>query len=90
VGLKERVEQLFEEHGLQPASGSNGHLDGYLIEPAIADSLIVRRGLGVASAPPWRPQNVELDECEEILLDAGIRVKRVAASRGGYLVIIDD
>jgi hypothetical protein len=90
VGLKEQVEQLFDELGLQRASGSARHFDGYLVEPTIADSLIVRRGLGTAGAPPWQPQNAELDECEEILLDAGYRVKRVSASRGGYLVVIDD
>ena len=86
--LKERIEQLFTEHGLTPASGSLGHSDGYLVEPAVADSLIVRRGLGAAGSPAWEARNDELAECARILMSARLRVKHVRANRGGYLVVM--
>ena len=87
--LKERVEQLFAQHGLIPASGALGHSDGYLVEPAVADSLIVRRGLGTEGSPAWEAQNEELAECARILMSARLRVKHVRANRGGYLVVME-
>ena len=90
VGLKERIEELFSQHGLTPASGSSGHADGYLVEPAVADSLIVRRGHGAAGTAPWQAENHELSECARILINERLRVKHVRATRGGYLVVMEN
>jgi hypothetical protein len=71
------------------ASGKAGYFDGYTVAPTDG-GVRVRCGTGTFTGwinGPLRLNNNELDDCMQVLSDAGLTVEAVPDQHGGSLIV---
>jgi hypothetical protein len=94
MGLKERVERVLREqdtYDLQPAGGENDLDNCYIVEE-LRHSVRVRGGR--VSTTHWTndpatvtTNNWTLNNCMDVLLDAGFLVELIPEQAGGHLIV---
>ena len=94
MGLKERVERVLREqdtYDLQPASGEDDLDNRYIVEEL---RQVVRIRGGRVSTTQWTTDqstvsvnNWTLNNCMDVLIDAGFMVELIPEQAGGHLIV---
>jgi len=94
MGLKERVERVLREqdtYDLQPASGEDDLDNRYIVEEL---RQVVRIRGGRVSTTQWTTDrstvsvnNWTLNNCMDVLIDAGFVVELIPEQAGGHLIV---
>lgn len=94
MGLKERVERVLREqntYDLQPASGEDDLDNRYVVEEL---RQVVRVRGGRVSTTQWTTarstvnvNNWTLNNCMDVLIDAGFVVELIPEQAGGHLIV---